>query len=639
MKNFRITTAIIIFFALSTLFFACVENTKQLYAPAVIDENHSQLVLIQVETRKTTKPADVYVSVDPMVGIETQKSLALANEVSRRLLEKKGINTNCDYLIKIPQKSVKYVDGPSAGAAITLMMIAAAENKELRNDTIITGTIEESGKVGKVGGLSLKAEAAYKNGFKNFLTSEISNSEKIELLMLKNYYNITIIQVSNINQVYEFMTSNYSINENLALSPEKRQEFKNATITHWYKEGIKNVTEKMIRDAEEELKTTRQEYWANFESRLNNAKNAFETGNYYTAANIAFLLSIDEETSKFNLTNIVNEYKNTKECIDSFINKEKTMNNFEIVGGAEARYLWSRVRLEQSINENEINKIIFNKNGYNKDEFISPLLYKYKDIINSKYWCLAGKYMIENLDENRIKTDAYTNYFNESKLKEYTEHLIEKAEENIEETNDDAVFHLKSAKLGAENGMYVAALFDVAYIESYNQISQIELNETKTVLNSMLDKNYSFFWPNIFKNHANVIKDSDQISALRILFIADNIENYLSDAEIIQIKGNEGLINEKTNKGIEIDIGKIDIGKKDNRNQINTDETESQHIQNENINDIIDKINAYRLLYIFTIVAAILFISYILSKFITPGKRAINSKKYRNKKPKSIEKY
>ena len=628
MKNLKIATVFIL--VLSTVFFACVESTKQLYAPAVIDENHSQLVLIQVETRKTTKPPEVFVSVEPLVGLETQKSLTIANQVSRDFLERNGIEANCDYIVTIPQKNVKYVEGPSAGAAITLMMIAAAENKDLRNDTVITGTIEENGRVGQVGGLTLKAEAAYRNGFKKFLTSEISNSEKIELLMLKNYYNITVIQASDINQVYNFMTSNYSIKENLALKPENRQKFSNAILLHWYGDGIRNVTNKMIMDAEEELKTTKQEYWANFESRLANAKNAFETGNYYTAANIAFLLSIDEETSKFNLTNMVEEYRNTKDCIDSFTSRDKTMDNFEIVGGAEARYLWSIVRLNQSISENEINKIIFNKE-FDKDELISPFLYKYKDVINSKYWCLAGKYMEQNLGgEKSIKTAAYTNYFNESKLKEYTEQLIKQVEENIDETNDDAVFHLKSAKLGAEKGMYVAALFDVAYVESYNQLSQLDQNETVTVLNSMLNKNYSFFWSNVFKNHANVIKDSDKMSALRILFIAVNIENYLSDAEIIQVKGTEGLISKKTNQGININVGKTS----NTEDKAGINET-GQQSTNESINDVIDKINAYRLLSIITIVAAILFVAYILSRVIKSNKKNKNETQYEKRyKPK-----
>jgi len=139
----------------------------------------------------------------------------------------------------------------------------------------------------------------------------------------------------------------------------------------------------------------------------------------------------------------------------------------------------------------------------------------------------------------------------------------------------------------------------------------------------MLNKNYSFFWSNVFKNHANVIKDSDKMSALRILFIAVNIENYLSDAEIIQVKGTEGLISKKTNQGININVGKTS----NTEDKAGINET-GQQSTNESINDVIDKINAYRLLSIITIVAAILFVAYILSRVIKSNKKNKNEIQY-----------
>ena len=59
--------------------------------------------------------------------------------------------------------------GPSAGAAMTIATIAAIEGKEVRGDVAITGTIEQDGSVGFVGGIVEKMEAAAQKGVKLFL--------------------------------------------------------------------------------------------------------------------------------------------------------------------------------------------------------------------------------------------------------------------------------------------------------------------------------------------------------------------------------------------------------------------------------------------------------------------------------------
>jgi uncharacterized protein len=61
------------------------------------------------------------------------------------------------------------IGGPSAGAAMAVATIAAIENKEVRSDIAITGTIEDDGSIGSVGGIIEKAQAAGENGIKLFL--------------------------------------------------------------------------------------------------------------------------------------------------------------------------------------------------------------------------------------------------------------------------------------------------------------------------------------------------------------------------------------------------------------------------------------------------------------------------------------
>ena len=61
------------------------------------------------------------------------------------------------------------IGGPSAGAALTVATIALLENKTLNKDVIITGTIDEDGTIGEIGGVLEKGKAAKENGFKLFL--------------------------------------------------------------------------------------------------------------------------------------------------------------------------------------------------------------------------------------------------------------------------------------------------------------------------------------------------------------------------------------------------------------------------------------------------------------------------------------
>jgi predicted S18 family serine protease len=59
-----------------------------------------------------------------------------------------------DIIITIEaQEPIGIVDGPSAGAAITIAIVAAINNQILNNTIFITGTINPDGTIGMVGGL------------------------------------------------------------------------------------------------------------------------------------------------------------------------------------------------------------------------------------------------------------------------------------------------------------------------------------------------------------------------------------------------------------------------------------------------------------------------------------------------------
>jgi endopeptidase La len=91
-------------------------------------------------------------------------------------------------------------DGPSAGAAFTLAFISILLNKKIDNFTGITGEIELTGKITKIGGLISKLQGAKLAGIKRVLIS-IENEDDINDIKEKYseiIQNLEIIMVSEI---------------------------------------------------------------------------------------------------------------------------------------------------------------------------------------------------------------------------------------------------------------------------------------------------------------------------------------------------------------------------------------------------------------------------------------------------------
>jgi predicted S18 family serine protease len=102
----------------------------------------------------------------PLINPDTQTSLRNAVDIVRDLL---NMNlTNVDFYYGIVADS-NLVGGRSAGAAIAVSTIALVRNESLRNDTLITGTVETDGRIGVVGMILPKATVAKANGYKLLL--------------------------------------------------------------------------------------------------------------------------------------------------------------------------------------------------------------------------------------------------------------------------------------------------------------------------------------------------------------------------------------------------------------------------------------------------------------------------------------
>lgn len=157
----------------------CVQAPAQLETET-LSESETKLVavdskgngiLTDLSVRAVPGDGKLLVDVDNLLfWIDTQQSIQTAKSVAEHYLDRRADNVDLTYTIKVSGTSV--VGGPSAGAAFAAATIAALDNKTLRNDVVITGTIEENGTIGPVGGVVAKGMAAKEGGYGLFLVPD-----------------------------------------------------------------------------------------------------------------------------------------------------------------------------------------------------------------------------------------------------------------------------------------------------------------------------------------------------------------------------------------------------------------------------------------------------------------------------------
>lgn len=140
--------------------------TVTMPVPAVDNKGDGVVTNLIVETKegsgKTLANIDVL-----LFWVDTQQSIQTARSVAE---EKTGIDTgSLDLIYSVDAQNVTLVGGPSAGAALTIATIAALQARQPNADVIITGTIEENGSIGEVGGVLEKARAVKETGKRIFL--------------------------------------------------------------------------------------------------------------------------------------------------------------------------------------------------------------------------------------------------------------------------------------------------------------------------------------------------------------------------------------------------------------------------------------------------------------------------------------
>ncbi len=154
----------------------------------------------------------VLVQTKPLMGTVFQDAANTAVYVAQN---KTGTQlSGSDVIFSIEaQNEIPSVDGPSAGALMALLVISALEKKELKNDVTLTGTIDQYGHVGAIGGVIEKAKAA-KESRKTLLLLPKENSMLVQYIeKTRKIAGMTIIeQVPETIDARQYIEASVGIN-------------------------------------------------------------------------------------------------------------------------------------------------------------------------------------------------------------------------------------------------------------------------------------------------------------------------------------------------------------------------------------------------------------------------------------------
>ncbi|HEY3361699.1 MAG TPA: S16 family serine protease [Methanosarcina sp.] len=125
--------------------------------------------LLEISVEVRPGKGRVLVQTTPLMGVIFQDAANTAVFVAENKTGKQLSSSDIIFSITAPDQTPG-VDGPSAGALMTLLTISAIDNNtKLNNSITLTGTIDNEGNIGPIGGILEKAQAAKAGGKTLFL--------------------------------------------------------------------------------------------------------------------------------------------------------------------------------------------------------------------------------------------------------------------------------------------------------------------------------------------------------------------------------------------------------------------------------------------------------------------------------------
>ena len=135
--------------------------------PIVAVSEDESGVMGELNLRLMPGSNDILINTNPFLEPDVQYAVkkAVAYAESRQ----PGYKFDKDFVFNFSSTGALLIGGGSAGAAAAILTVAVLEDRKIKTDTAITGSINEDGTIGEVGGILEKTKAVSEAGYKNFL--------------------------------------------------------------------------------------------------------------------------------------------------------------------------------------------------------------------------------------------------------------------------------------------------------------------------------------------------------------------------------------------------------------------------------------------------------------------------------------
>lgn len=463
--------------------------TTQIHAPAVL-QNEDLGTLTSMKLNLTAGNGAVSIVGPQNVGSSTLQSAQQAVLAATSYLNVNATRYNFTYSI---DNSVN-VSGPSGGLALSLLAVYALRHEQLYNNFSVTGTITGNGAVGEIGGITDKAQAAKQGGMNYILVPEAQNGSSEDFLYYtaQQLYGIPVVEVSDLQQAVPYANAtarpaitplaiNLTQDYNVASISASRLNCSDCNMSYFSQ--LSNYTFSFVGNEIDAISQNFSSAREQMLSGLAQYANISSKGYLYAGADLAFLEYSDAyalaHKGYFNVPSALGLATNVSDSCALVSPPQLTKANYEYIYGGELRYSLAMANLQDAIQSI--------KNSQTTDDIVAAI----GMIAESQAWCGAAR------DMYGIASEIGGTPVRESAS------MKTAAQQELKIADQYPGVYLSAALLSYNNSDYGAALYGVAYAETFGrggpsnyseaaqaQISGIAINSTNGI------------WPTEFSDSA-----------------------------------------------------------------------------------------------------------------------------------------
>ncbi|MCX6770504.1 MAG: hypothetical protein NTX79_00450 [Candidatus Micrarchaeota archaeon] len=534
--------ALIAFIILSSLAFAiCPSESREISMAAVVSENQGGIFTLHVETRPGN--GTIYTSINPRIGFSTQESEQAAADYA---FSQSDVPRNgCDVFFSMRGDfGGDRIDGPSAGGAMSIAVKAALTNRTIRDDVVMTGTISQAGDVGEVGGIIEKALAAKDSGAKYILVPKMQFSEALLLSSVSSKGGFRAIEVTNFSEAERILYSPHSENFTFDFTP-KSDAMPSGLPSLQYDAGTARfsmVATRLVDALGSKVAGALAESGglgapANasaeyFSSELSKYRRQISMGYPFTAANSAFLLSVDAEFLSIGgkEVDINGSIEDVSGCLATLPIPAKTNENIHWAIGADLRRLWAQSKLNDTVS------------ARSDREAYSTL----RDLLLAYGWCGISRELAAQAG------DIGGTPIDEPALEGLADKRLSEAEGAINSSsflNADSLDHLQKGHGAFDQGAYGAAIYEATYARSMQAAADEEGGKNFTSANIALANGTRtslwgriYFGQGVYLDAASKEKLASASDAYRILSYSSALDASSREIDAAFANGKTGIV-------------------------------------------------------------------------------------------------